>query len=189
MTAPTAGRGGRTAVQLVAIGLLAAAVTGALYAFGTVHTPDYTFSLFGQDVEGALWLKSLLATVAIGLAVVQVAFALWLYRKLPLAGAAPRPVARAHRIIGLVLFALTVPIAVHCMLAYGVVLSDPRVAVHALAGCLFYGAFTAKVLVVQARRLPGWTLPAAGGALAVLLAVLWYSSALWVYNGFRLPFA
>lgn len=189
MTAPAAGRGGRTAVQLVAIGLLAAAVTGALYAFGTLHSPDYTFSLFGQDAEGALRLKSLLATVAIGLAVVQVALALWLYRKLPLAGSPPRQVGPAHRVLGVLLFALTVPIAVHCMLAYGVVLSGPRVALHALAGCLFYGAFTAKVLVVQARRLPGWTLPAAGGALAVLLAVLWYSSAIWVYNGFVLPFA
>ena len=94
-----------------------------------------------------------------------------------------------HRIIGLVLFALTVPIAVPCMFAYGVVLGDPRIAVHSLAGCLFYGAFTAKILLVQSKQLPGWTLPAAGAALAVVLAVLWYSSAVWYYNGFQLPLA
>ena len=189
MTAPTASGRSPTAVQLVAIGLLAAAVTGALYAFGTLHAPDYRFSLFGQNALAALSLKSLLATVAFGLAVVQVLLGLWLYRKLPVAGSPARPVRPAHRIIGVAQFGLTVPIAVHCMLAYGVVLGDPRIAVHSLAGCLFYGAFTAKVLFVQSKRLPGWTLPAAGASLAVLLAVLWYSSAVWYYNGFQLPLA
>jgi len=188
MTAPATRGRSPVAVQLVAIGLLAAAVTGALYTFGTLHVPDYRFSLFGQNELAALKLKSLLATVSFGLGVLQVLLALWLYRKLPLVGSPARPVRPAHRIIGLVLFALTVPVAVHCIFAYGVVLGDPRVAVHSLAGCLFYGAFVAKVLIVQSRRLPGWTLPAAGGTLAVLLAVLWYSSAVWVYNGFQMPF-
>ena len=174
-------------MQLVAVGLLGAAVTVALYVFGRLHVPDYRFSLFGQSELGALRLKSLLATVAFGLGVVQVLLALWVYRKLPLVRNPPKPVGPTHRVIGLVLFALTVPVAVHCMFAYGVTLGDPRVMVHSLAGCLFYGAFTAKVLFVQSRRLPGWTLPAAGGTLAVLLAVLWYSSAVWVYNGFQLP--
>lgn len=75
----------------------------------------------------------------------------------------------------------------HCLIAYGVQLTSVRVAVHSLAGCFFYGAFAAKVLLVQARRLPGWVLPAAGGTLAVTVAVLWYSSALWFYNGYQLP--
>jgi len=168
MTTPGA-RGGRsTAARLAAIGLLGAAVTAALYAVGRLRAPDYTVSV-------------------LGLAVVQVLLALWLYRKLPLAGSAPRPVRLSHRIIGFGLFALTVPIAVHCLLAYGVQLTSTRVAVHSLAGCVFYGAFTAKVLIVQSRRLPGWALPAAGGLLAVLVAVLWYTSALWYYNGYQLP--
>jgi hypothetical protein len=63
---------------------------------------------------------------------VQVLLALWLYRKLPLAGSPPRPVRPAHRILGFALFAVTVPIAVHCLLAYGVQLSSARVAVHSL---------------------------------------------------------
>src|SRR5512140_2051491 len=49
------------------------------------------------------------------------------------------------------------------------------------------GAAAVQVLVVQSRRLPGWALPVAGGALAVVLGVLWYTSALWYYNGYRLP--
>jgi hypothetical protein len=84
----------------------------------------------------------------------------------------PRAVRLSHRLTGFGLFALTVPIAVHCVLAYGVQLTSARVAVHSLAGCLFYGAFTAKVLLVRTRQLPGWALPAAGGALALLVAVL-----------------
>jgi hypothetical protein len=30
-------------------------------------------------------------------------------------------------------------------------------------------------------------LPVAGGLLALLIALLWYSSALWYYNGFSVP--
>ena len=126
------------------------------------HTPDYTYSLFGRSGLDVIALKSALATIALGLAVLQVLLALWLYRKLPLAGSPPRPARLAHRVIGFGLFALTVPIAVHCLLAYGVQLTSLRVAVHSIAGCFFYGAFTAKVLLVQTRRLPGWLLPTAG---------------------------
>ena len=54
-----------------------------------------------------------------------------------------------------------------------------------LAGCMY--PTTAKVLLVQSRRLPGWALPAAGCLLAFLVAVLWYTSALWYYNGYQLP--
>jgi uncharacterized membrane protein HdeD (DUF308 family) len=61
------------------------------------------------------------------------------------------------------------------------------VAIHSVAGCFFYGAFAAKVLAVHSRRLPGWVLPVAGGTLAVVLGVLWYTSALWYYHGFQLP--
>ena len=85
------------------------------------------------------------------------------------------------------MFLLSLPVAVHCMFAYGVQLFDPRVAVHSLAGCLFYGAFAAKVLIVRSRRLPGWALPLAGGLLVTLIVVMWYSSALWYFDGARLP--
>ncbi len=70
-----------------------------------------------------------LATVVLGLAVLQVLLAVWMYRELPLAGCQPRPAGGG---------------------AF-------------LAGCFFYGAFVAKVLLVQTRRLPGWALQAAGG--------------------------
>ncbi len=175
------------AARLAGIAVLAAGLAVALYVTGRVVTVNPALSLFGRQYLAAVALKAVLATVALGLAAVQVLLALWVYRKLPLAGRPPRPVRLAHRVLGFALFALTVPIAVHCLIAYGVQLTSLRVAVHSLAGCFFYGAFVAKVLLVQTRRLPRWVLPAAGGMLAVVVGVLWYSSALWYYNGYQLP--
>jgi hypothetical protein len=51
--------------------------------------------------------ESLLATIALTLAGVQVLLALWIYRKLPLAPSPPRPVPIAHRVTGFALVALT----------------------------------------------------------------------------------
>jgi hypothetical protein len=176
---------GKPAVwRLAWIGLLAAGVAVTLYVAGRLHQPDYSQVMFGVD---AFALKSGLSTIAVGLAALQVLLALWMYRKLPLAGAPPRRVRLAHRVTGFGLFALTVPIAVHCLVAYGVQLTSLRVATHSIAGCFFYGAFVAKVLLVRSRRLPGWVLPVAGGTLATVLGVLWYTSALWYYNGQQLP--
>jgi hypothetical protein len=187
MTAPGATGRRPVTARLAGIGLLAAGVAGALYVAGRLHTPNYTFSLFGRAGLDALILKSTLASIALGVAALQVLLALWIYRKLPLAAGPPRPVRLAHRIVGFALFALTVPIALHCLIAYGVQLNSLRVAVHSLAGCFFYGAFVAKVLLVQSRRLPGWALPVAGGTLAAVIGVLWYTSALWYYNSYQLP--
>jgi hypothetical protein len=173
--------------RIAVIGLLSAGVVVAVYAAGRVHTANPAFSLFGRQYLAAVSLKAVLATVALGVAVVQVLLALWMYRKLPLAGRPPRAVRPAHRVLGLCLFALTIPIALHCLIAYGVQLTSVRVAVHSLAGCFLYGAFVAKVLLVHTRRLPGWVLPVAGGLLAVTVAVLWYTSALWYYNDYQLP--
>src|SRR6266699_7345983 len=176
MTAPGVAGPRFAGVRLAVSGLLAVGVAAALYVVGRLHSPNYTISLFGRAGLDAVALKSTLSSIALGLAGLQVLLALWIYRKLPLAGSPPQPVRLAHRVIGFGLFALTVPIAVHCLLAYGVQLTSLRVAVHSLAGCFFYGAFVAKVLLVQSRRLPGWALPVAGGTLAVVLGVLWWTS-------------
>lgn len=170
--------------RVAAASLLAVGVSAAIYAVGRLHQPDYTFSLFGPD---PIPVKSLLATIALGLAVLQVLLALWMYRKLPLVGSPPQPVSITHRVIGFGAFALTVPVALHCLIVYGVQFTSVRVAIHSISGCLLYGAFSAKVLLVHSRRLPGWALPAAGATLALLIGVLWYTSGLWYYNGFHLP--
>jgi hypothetical protein len=176
--------------RVVLIGVISLAVTATLYFVGRaiVNTSSYsTMGLFGQTGVGVFRLKSLLATIALGLALVQVLLALWMYGKLPIAGRPPKQIRLTHRIIGGVAFVVTLPVAIHCAFAYGVKLTDPRILVHSIAGCFLYGAFVAKVLLVQTKRLPGWTLPVAGGILAVLLIVLWYTSGLYYYNGYSVP--
>ena len=128
-----------------------------------------------------------MGTALLALAAVQLLLALWMYRRLPGAGRAPAPVRPAHRLIGLAAFALSLPIAYHCIVAYGVQLTTPRIAVHSVATCVLYGAFVAKVLVVRSRRLPGWALPLAGATLITAIAVVWYSAALWWLNTAAAP--
>ena len=86
MTAPRAPGAGPARWRLALIGLIAVGVASAVYTAGRLHQPDYSFSLFGADPVPP---KSLLATIVLGLAVLQVLLALWIYRKLPLAGRPP----------------------------------------------------------------------------------------------------
>lgn len=162
-------------------------VTSGVFAFGRLHAPDYTFGLLGQDYAAATRLKARLATVALVLAGVQLLLALWIYRRLPGAGVAPRWAHRAHRLNGFLVIGVTVPVAVHCLIAYGAQLDSPRVALHSVAGCLFYGVFVAKVCLVRDRRQPARLLPIAGSLLLLLIGLLWYSAALWVFNGYEVP--
>ena len=53
---------------------------------------------------------------------------------------------------------------------------------HSVFGCLFFGAFTTKVLVVRSHRMPGWALPAVGAALFTVLVVIWLTSSLWFFR-------
>ncbi len=177
------------AVRLAWLLFAGGIVVAALYVFGTHHSPSSGFGLFGQRGIDALRLKTQVATGVLALALAQLILGLWLYAKLPGLGTAARPVGRVHRSVGFLLFLITLPVAVHCMFAYGVQTFNARVTVHSLAGCFFYGTFLAKVLVVRSRRFPGWALPVVGGLLVTTIAVIWYSSALWYFNGYRLPFS
>src|ERR1700746_1524599 len=123
MTAPRATGPRSVGVRLTVIGVLAVGVAVALYAVGRLHTPNYTISLFGQAGLDAVALKSTLSSIALGMAGLQVLLALWIYRKLPLAGSPPRPVRPAHRGLGFGLFPPTVPIALHSLLPHRVPLT------------------------------------------------------------------
>jgi hypothetical protein len=118
--------------RLAVLGVLAAAVTAALYAAGRLHQPDYAFSLFGADPFPA---KSPLATIAPAMAAAQEVLALSMYRALRWAPRVPKLIRPVHRVSGVVLFALAVPVAVHCLIAYTVQPTSPRVTVHSVAGC------------------------------------------------------
>ncbi|MEU9123666.1 DUF6529 family protein [Streptomyces sp. NPDC048506] len=168
--------------------LLPLAVTAALVWYGLVHTPERGHSLFAaHGPHAVVLLKTQLGSALMGLALIQLLLALWMYGRLPGLRAAPHRVGTVHRLIGVVAFLLSVPIARQCIIAYGVSLTGPRQALHSLAGCFLYGAFVAKVIVVRHRRWPGWALPLAGGALVTVVALAWYSAAFWYLNGFQLP--
>ena len=160
-------------------------VTAGVYLLTQVISPDINTSLFGQSATGTFKLKSWLASGVLALAAFQLYAALWIYGLLP--GRKPAWLGRAHRAAGFAAILLSLPIAYHCLLAYGFRDSDRRTVVHSVAGCFFYGAFAAKVLVVRSRRLPRWALPVAGGTMVTLVVVLWYSAALWYFNDFDSP--
>jgi hypothetical protein len=173
--------------RLPIVVLAGALVMAALAVFGLEHRPDYSIGFLSSSRTVALRLKSETATAVLGMGLFQLLLALWMWGRLPGMGTAPRRVGAAHRAIGIVLFLATLPVAAHCLLAYGVRTSSVRATVHSLAGCFFYGAFATKVLVVRSGSLPSLVLPVAGGLLATAIGVLWYTSALWFFNGYRLP--
>jgi hypothetical protein len=80
------------------------AVGVAIYLAGRSLTPDPTTSLFGDQGTAATDLKARLGSALLCLALIQLLLALWMYRRLPGAGAAPRPVRTTHRVIGLLAF-------------------------------------------------------------------------------------
>lgn len=184
MPAPAGQPAGRYALPL-GLGLGVAAV---LYVIGTQAAPHVTPADYERSLTDVVPLKSWLATGLLALAAAQAGLALWIYGKLPRVDAAERRVVRIHRGVGILAVTLSIPIALHCVVTYGVHTNlSARVAIHSLAGCFLYGAIVAKLVVIRLGRYPRWVLPVAGGTLVTLVAVLWYTAALWYFNGYSLP--
>jgi hypothetical protein len=173
--------------RLLIIGLIGAAVAVALGIYANAHTPssDLTITLgFTNTITMKVWLT----TIALGFAFIQLVSALWMFGRLPL-GAAPSWLGSVHRISGRVAFLLSLPVAYHCLYQLGFQHSSARILLHSSLGCLFYGAFVSKVLVVRSRNLPASVLPIVGGLVFVLLVYVWLLSAVWYINqsGFPSP--
>lgn len=176
----------RTLVPLLAVIAVGAAVSVALGVYGRVHEPTGdTIATFG--FPAVLPMKAWFATGAAALALGQLTSALWLWGRLPGAGAAPGWVGPFHRWSGTVAFFLTLPVGYHCLWALGFRDTDTRVLVHSILGCAFYGAFTTKLLSLRVQRLPGLTLPVVGGTLVALLVGLWWTSSLWFFTNVGFP--
>jgi hypothetical protein len=171
--------------------LAAALATGAAVAltigvYARMHRPALR-PLFLVGFSGMLQLKTWLATAALLLVVVQVTTALWMWGRLPGAGAAPRWLGTVHRWSGSVAFVVSVPVALHCVWSLGFVTTTPRVLVHGIAGCGFYGAYAAKMLGLRLRGLPPWALPVLGGTVFGLFLLVWTTSALWFFTRSGVP--
>ena len=168
--------------RLTAALLLGAGVAVVLGVYGRAHVPTYG-ALPSFGFSSTATFKAWLGTVVVLLAVVQLATALWLYGRLPGAGRPPAHLAELHRATGLVAFVVSLPVAAYCLYGFGFAPAplSARTLVHSVAGCGFYGAFAAKVLLVHTRRLPGWALPLAGGLLLSAVVLAWLTSALWLF--------
>jgi len=162
--------------------LLGAGVAVALGVYGRVHTPAGLDDLPTFGFSGPGVFKSWGATVVLALAVWQLISALWLYGKL--GRQAPAWLGSVHRVTGTLTFVLSLPVAFYCLYGLGFAADDAktRTWVHSIAGCVFYGAFAAKVVFVHSKRLPGWALPLAGGLLFTAIVVLWWTGAIWYWG-------
>ena len=121
--------------------------------------------IFDLGFSSLAAMKSWLATIAVSLALVQ------LVSRWPCSAGCPSSTSRPAgcrsptagparpRVPRLP------PVAYHCLWSLGFETTSPRVVIHGIAGCLFYGAFTTKLLALRSRRLPGWALPVIGGTL------------------------
>ena len=156
------------------------AVALALGLYARLHYPaSYALDIAG--FSSPLYAKSWLTTAAVVFAIVQIVTGLRIYRQ-P-AGPAPAWMAAVHRWSGRIAILLTVPVLVHCIYSLGFQTYSARVLVHSVFGCLFYGAFVAKMLsLVRRNSMPRWVMPVLGGVVFVSLIVLWATSALWLFT-------
>jgi hypothetical protein len=178
----------RPGVNATLLGVFAvgAAVALSLGVYGSLHTPTgvaVNVAGFSSGLVAKVWL----ATLAFVLALVQLGSALLMYGKVP-GVRAPRWTATLHRWSGRVAFVATIPVVVHCLYAAGFQTYTPRLLLHSILGCLFFGAFTVKMLVLTRKGLPGWVLPLFGGVVFTVLAGLWLTSSLWFFTNVAVTF-
>src|SRR3954454_7421044 len=165
-----------TARRLLVPALIGALVAVALGVYGKVHDPaGIGVLLAGFSSAGAA--KSWMATGAVFFALIQIASAVLMFRS-----GAPKWAAPVHRWSGRIAFFLAIPVAVHCLYALGFQSTDTRVLLHSLLGCLFFGAFTVKMLALRIDSLPVWVLPLLGGLVFTLLIGVWLLSAVWFFD-------
>jgi hypothetical protein len=177
-----------SAAALIPPALAGGAVALALGIYSRVH--DATGArIFDLGFSSLAAMKSWLATIAVSLALVQLVSALAMFGRLPFVHLTPRWVPFAHRWTGTAAFLVSLPVAYHCLwsLGFETDAGSTRRFVHSILGCLFYGAFTTKVLCVRSARMPGWALPVVGGLLFACLVGLWLTSALWFFTNVGFP--
>ena len=134
-----------------------------------------------------LQMKAWFTSAASALLLVQVVTALWMWGRLPVRREAPGWVAPLHRWSGASAFVLTLPPAVHCLWSLGFAGDSPRVLGHSLVGCLFYGAYAAKMLGLRLRGLPGLGVAGARWPRPRPARLIWLTSALWFFSRSGLP--
>jgi hypothetical protein len=169
----------RQTAGLMVLAGLAVALSLGLYA--RLHTSAGR-PIFLLGFSGMLQMKAWLSTAALFFVLLQLVTALWMYGRLPGKPTAPAWTPNLHRWSGSVGFALSLPVAFHCVWALGYVTTTTRGLVHSTVGCLFYGAYATKMIGLRVRCLPVWALPILGGTVLALFLMVWLTSALWLFT-------
>jgi hypothetical protein len=160
---------------------IGAAVSVLLGVYAHVHDPtgEQVIELF---FTSQIQLKVWFATVAFVLALYQLFSGMRLYGTLKFPKTIPSWFGQTHRLSGTLALAFTLPVGYHCLWSLGFQDTDGRVFLHSIFGCLFYGGFVAKVIIVRDHRLPGWTLPFVGSIVFTSLVVLFLTSSMWFFT-------
>jgi uncharacterized protein DUF6529 len=166
------------AAALVGLGGFVSVCLGAYAAFN----PPTGLAVRTLGFNSLIEMKSWLATAAAALGILQVITATGMWCKLPGVSTVPRWIAPLHRWSGTIAFLLVLPVAYHCLWSLGYQTYSLRVAVHSALGCAFFGLFSAKMLALRLKGLPGIVLPLLGGGLFGILAVLWATSSYWYFT-------
>lgn len=180
--APDAEEPPQRAAKLLLVPFLAGcAVAITLGVYGGVHTGTgvaVNVAGFSGPVPAKVWLTM----ASFSFAVLQVVSAIAMYRSEAAGWGA------VHRWSGRIAFLLAVPVAVHCLYAQGFSDFNGRVLAHSLLGCVFFGAFTVKMLGLRRAGLPNWVLPLLGGVTFAVLVGVWWTSSLWFLHHFGFEF-
>jgi heme/copper-type cytochrome/quinol oxidase subunit 4 len=181
VTSQVSGRPAPAAARVLVPLLVGAAVSLTLGVYARVHKATHDpIATFGfSDV---LHMKVWFTTVVAALALVQVVSALRIFGHLG-SGPTPHWVNVLHRTSGTVAVIVSAPVAFHCLWSFGFSNFTTRTTLHSLLGCVFYGAFVAKLLALRMPRMPGWALPILGGLVFSAIAGLWLTSALYFFRG------
>ncbi|NUT32279.1 MAG: hypothetical protein HOV79_04295 [Hamadaea sp.] len=156
--------------------LLGGLLSVAMGVYGVGHKGK-SVVLGVSGFENLARVKAWLAAAVAVLVVVQLLTALIMYGKLRVASSSW--VGPVHRWSGRLAFFTAVVIGVYCLYGVGFQYHNLRAAVHSTAGCLFFGGFVIKMLVLTKPGLKGWILPVAGGTVFTLLATAIATSAGW----------
>ena len=171
-----------SAAKLVVPSVIGGLVALTLGIYGRLHSPTgIAVNIAGFSSPGAV--KAWLATLATVCAIIQVGSALVMYGKVPRV-TAPSWIGGLHRWSGRIAFLAAVPVAIHCLYALGFQNYSTRVLLHSIFGCLFFGAFTVKMLILPKKGLPGWVLPFLGALVFTALVLIWLTSAYWFFSTF-----
>lgn len=168
--------------------MLGGAVAVAAGVYGSVHDPagQQTISLFfSNTLSFKAWTTTLILLLAFG----QLYSALRMWGKVGFPREMPSWFGDVHRLSGTLAFALSLPVAFHCLWALGFEpdFGELRRFAHSALGCAFYGAFVAKVTLVRSHRKPSWALPVVGGVVFTTLVAIWLTTSLWFFTTVGFP--